>query len=51
MVSLLPKKSTVFELFRAQGTVIKKASELFAEFADRFGDFESFSSRSKAIER
>jgi uncharacterized protein Yka (UPF0111/DUF47 family) len=51
MISLLPKKSAVFELFRAQGTVIKKATELFAEFANRFGDFESFSSRSKAIER
>ena len=51
MVSFLPKKSTVFELFRAQGTVIKKASELFAEFASTFGDFESYSTRSKAIER
>ena len=46
MVSLLPKKSTFFELFRAQGTVIKKATELFVEFANRFGDFESFSARS-----
>src|SRR5689334_156839 len=51
MISLLPKKSTVFELFRAQGAVIKKAAELFAEFANTFEDFESFSTRSKAIER
>ena len=51
MVSLLPKKSTVFKLFRAQGAVIKKASELFAEFANTFGDLESYSTRSKAIER
>src|SRR3569833_3629113 len=51
MVSLLPRKSTFFELFRAQGTVIKKATELFAEFANRFGDFELFSARSKALER
>jgi uncharacterized protein len=51
MVSLLPKNSTVFELFRAQGAVIKKASELFAEFAKTFGDFEAYTARSKAIER
>ena len=51
MVSLLPKKSTIFELFRTQGTVIKKATELFAEFADRFSDIESYTSRAKAIER
>jgi uncharacterized protein Yka (UPF0111/DUF47 family) len=51
MVSLLPRKSTIFELFRAQGTVIKKATELFAEFANRFGEFDSYSARSKAIER
>ena len=51
MVSLLPRKSTFFELFRAQGTVIKKATELFAEFANRFGDFDSYSARSKALER
>jgi len=47
MVSLLPRKSTFFELFRAQGTVIKKATELFEEFANRFGDFDSYSARSK----
>ena len=51
MVSLLPRKSTFFELFRAQGTVIKKATELFAEFANRFSDFDSYSARSKALER
>ena len=51
MVSLLPRKSTFFELFRAQGTVIKKATDLFAEFADRFSDFDSYSARSKALER
>ena len=51
MVSLLPKKGTFFELFRAQGTVIKKATDLFVEFANTFGDFESYSARSKAIER
>jgi uncharacterized protein len=51
MVSLLPRKSTFFELFRAQGAVIKKATELFAEFATKFSDFESYSARSKAIER
>ncbi len=51
MVSLLPKKSTFFELFRAQGAVIKNASGLFAEFANAIGDFESFTTRSKALER
>ena len=51
MVSLLPRKSTFFELFRAQGTVIKKATDLFAEFANRFGDFDLYSARSKALER
>jgi uncharacterized protein len=51
MVSLLPRKSTFFELFRAQGTVIKKATDLFVEFANKFSDFDSFSARSKALER
>jgi uncharacterized protein len=51
MVSLLPRKSTFFELFRAQGVVIKNATELFAEFATKFGDFDSYSARSKALER
>lgn len=51
MVSLLPRKSTFFELFRAQGIVIKKATELFVEFANKFSDFDAYSARSKAIER
>jgi uncharacterized protein len=51
MVSLLPRKSTFFELFRAQGVVIKNATDLFAEFATKFGDFDSYSARSKALER
>ncbi len=50
-MSLLPKKSTIFELFMTQGTVIKKASDLFAEFANRFSDIEAYSARAKAIER
>ena len=51
MVSLLPRKSTFFELFRAQGTVIKKATGLFVEFANTFSDFDLYSARSKALER
>ncbi len=51
MVSFLPKDGTFFELFRKQGEVVGKCTELFAEFAGNFSDVEAYIARSRALGR
>lgn len=51
MISFLPKDGAFFELFRKQGEVVCRCTELFEEFAHNFSDVESYIARSKALGR